>query len=88
MPYEIVQFQDTPNPNALKCVLDGRIAPAPRSFFNAEQAKGDALATALFAIPGVTNVLIHDGWITLSKAPDTDWKPVKAAARKVLRAEP
>jgi hypothetical protein len=89
MPYRITEFQTTPNPNALKCVLDRKLAsppqpPPPRSYFNAEQAKGDRLAEALFAISGVRNLLIQAGWITVSKAADSDWKPIKAAVERVL----
>ena len=90
MPYTVTRFEDTPNPNAMKCVLDASPTDRPRSYFNAKAATdaGDDLAVQLFAVPGVTNVLIHVGWISVCKAPDTRWPMVKAAIEKVLaRAE-
>lgn len=85
MPYAVVSFQETPNPNAIKCVLDKSPAPRkPRSYSSPEQTQGDPLGAALLAIPGVQNVLIHDGWISVGKSASTDWKSVKAAVKKVL----
>lgn len=78
-------FQETPNPHALKCVLDREMAPERRSFFNAEQAGGDPIAAALFAIPGVTNVLMSGDWLTVGKSPEAEWKTVKAGITRVLR---
>lgn len=84
MPYQITSFEETPNPNAIKCVLDASPTDRPRSYFNAESAAGDPLASALFAVEGVTNVLIHQGWISVCKAPDAPWKRIKAAVTRVL----
>lgn len=84
MPLRVKSFQQTPNPNALKCLLDARLPGAPRSYFKPQDAQGDPLAAALFAIPGVTNLLIQPDWITVSKAPETPWSAVKPAVEKVL----
>lgn len=81
----LVTFQTTPNPNALKCVVEGVISDRPRSFFKAADAAGDELGTALFAIPGVTNILIQDRWLTVCKSPEADWKGIKAGVEKVVR---
>jgi NFU1 iron-sulfur cluster scaffold homolog, mitochondrial len=88
VPYAIVEFQDTPNPNALKCVLD-RPVPDPgtgalRSYAAPEDAIGDELALRLLALPGITHVLINPSWITIGKASGAEWKPIKSAVRKVL----
>lgn len=87
MPYKIKSFQETPNPNAVKCVLDGRTGSKTRSYFKAADAGEDPLATSLFAIPGVTNILIHPEWITVSKSPEAKWKVIKAAVERVLNAQ-
>ena len=52
MPYNVVEFQETPNPHAMKCVLDRAIAESPRSYFSREQAAAD---------PGVVE-LVLDPW--------------------------
>lgn len=80
-----VRFQQTPNPNALKCVLSRPLAGGRRSYFNAEQARDDPLAAALFAIPGVTNVLIQNDWVTVSKSAQADWASIRPAVERVLR---
>jgi len=86
VPISVTEFISTPNPNAVKCLLDQSPTRVPRSYFSAVEAKGDTLGEALFAVPGVKNLLIHDGWITVSKDADADWKAIKAAVVKVLAA--
>jgi hypothetical protein len=87
VPYKVRQFVPTPNPNAIKCVVEPSPAPdGPRSYGAGDQATGDALASALFAIEGVSNLLIHDGWITVNKRPDAEWKRVKAAIERTLES--
>lgn len=80
MPYAVVEFQATPNPNALKCVLDRPVAGGSgglRSFRSAAEAASDPVGAALFAVPGVATVLIAGGWITVNKTPGADWAKVK-----------
>ncbi len=89
MPYRVVQYQDTPNPNALKCVLDkGTGVDKPRGYTTAPQASADPLGAALMAVAGVSNILIHDGWISIGKIAKADWKSVKAGVEKVLGNAP
>ena len=38
------EFRDTPNPNAVKCLLDRSIGEGMRSYFDATQAAGDPVA--------------------------------------------
>ncbi len=84
MPITIVRFDETPNPNALKCILSGPVGDHPRSFRSAAEAANDPLAAALFGIPGVTTVLINTDWLTVNKRPEVDWKPVKAGVRRAV----
>ena len=91
-----IQFEPTPNPNAIKCVVDpASIEPDPtrpglgiRSYFNAEAAReaDDPLAHALFAIPGVANLLIHTAFITVGKSPDAKWPAIKPKVKAVLKS--
>lgn len=84
MGYRVKQFQETPNPNAVKCVLDRKITDRPRSYFRAEDAADDALAERLFAIEGVTNVLINADWVTVNKKPEAGWGKIKGEVERVL----
>lgn len=86
MPYTVTRFEDTPNPNAVKCVVRPSPGETPRSYFNAEQAReaNDALAMQLFEIPGVRNVLIHTDFITVGRSPETPWNQIKPRVRRTL----
>lgn len=84
MPYKVVRFQPTPNPNALKCVLDGVLPDPIRSYRSPEQAEGDPLGRELFAIPGVTSLLLAGEWLTVNKDEGTDWGAVKAGVQAAL----
>ncbi|MBI1190062.1 MAG: hypothetical protein GC200_05200 [Tepidisphaera sp.] len=94
MPYAITEFIDTPNPNALKCVLDRSPAPegGMRSYARARPETSppasDPLGAAIMAIPAIDSVLIHDGWITIVKRPDAAWASVKKAVAAALAAAP
>jgi hypothetical protein len=85
VPYAVTRFQETPNPNAIKCLLDAPVPGAPKSYFNAAEASGDPLAAKLFAVQGVTNILIGEGWITVSKSPNGDLKSIKKEVERALR---
>ncbi len=81
-----LQAEPTPNPNSLKFTtdaapfLDGGVA----AYTSAEEAEEDPLARALFAISGVEDVFVTPQFVTVSKAPDTDWAAVKPAVEALL----
>ena len=55
--FEVERFQHTPNPDAGQFLLnDEVIASGTKTFGSAEEAKGDAMATALFKVFGVESV--------------------------------
>lgn len=84
MSYRVVKFQETPNPNALKVILDRPLPEPIRSFRHADDAKGDALGEALFALPGVTGVLLSGEWLTVNKSPAAAWGGIKTGVERVL----
>ena len=84
MAFKVTEFEDTPNPNALKCWLDRSISDGPRSFLNAEQAAADPLASALFEGGQVVCLLFNGDWVTVNKKPDAKWPAVKTHVKKVL----
>jgi len=86
MPYRVLAFESTPNPNALKCLVEPRPADIPRSYRSSEEAGDDALAGALFAVPGVTALLIHAAFITVTKSPDARWPAIRAGVERALHA--
>ena len=84
MPFVVREIQSTPNPNAAKFVLDRPIAEQPTSFFNADAAKGHALAEKLFAIPGVSSLLLLGDFVTVNKTPDARWDQITPRVKAVL----
>ena len=74
MPYRVREVQSTPNPNAAKFILDKPVSENPTSFFNAAQAQNHPLASKLFAIEGVSSLLLLGSFITVNKTPDVEWK--------------
>ena len=84
MPLSVKEVQATPNPNAMKFVLDGTVASRPTSFFNADAAIGHPIASRLFAIPGVQSVLLLADFITVNKAPEMKWAQVTPKVKKAL----
>lgn len=84
MPFKVTEIQPTPNPNAAKFVLNQPIASQPTSFFNAQAAQGHPLAARLFAIPGVTSVLMLQDFVTVNKAPHVKWKSITPQVEAVL----
>ena len=61
-----------------------------RRFASAEEAKGSPLAVALFGIPGISEVVVTGGTVTVTKMSPSPWqatgKQVGAAIRAVLAA--
>jgi hypothetical protein len=86
MPFSVVEVQPTPNPNALKFLLDRPIADQPTSFFSAGAAGDHPIASRLFAIPGVSSLLLLGDFVTVNKSADASWPQIKERVRQVLAA--
>jgi NFU1 iron-sulfur cluster scaffold homolog, mitochondrial len=84
MPFRVQEIQPTPNPNAAKFILDRPIVEQPMSFFTPAAAKGHPLAEALFAIPGVSSLLLLGDFVTVNKAADARWDQIAAQVKAVL----
>ncbi|HYO07989.1 MAG TPA: NifU N-terminal domain-containing protein [Tepidisphaeraceae bacterium] len=84
MGFRVVEIQPTPNPNALKFVLDRPVSEQPISFFNQAAAAGHPLATELFAIEGVSSLLLLGDFITINKSSEARWADITPKAKVVL----
>src|ERR1035437_9359624 len=86
---KIAEIEDTPNPNAKKFVLREPLTwGLGHSYENADQARDDPLASALFAIPHVTNVFYVSHWITVTQDGHADWDQLVRESAAPLRAAP
>jgi len=81
---KVRSYETTPNPDALKCLLDTIISDRPRSFIGAEQAKDDPIAGPMFAQARLRAVLINTDWISINKEPGASWKDIKPIVEQVL----
>ena len=84
MPFRVTEVQPTPNPNAVKFVLDRPISDAPTSFLSADQATSHPIAQRLFAVAGVSSLLLLGDFVTVNKHADASWSPIKRKVRQVL----
>jgi Fe-S cluster biogenesis protein NfuA len=86
---KITDIEDTPNPNAVKFTLFEPLTwGVTRSYENAEQAKDDALAAALFDIEHVSNVFYVDKWLTVTQDGGADWPVLVRLVAVPIRAAP
>ena len=86
---KITDIEDTPNPNAVKFTLFEPLTwGITRSYENAEQAKDDKLACALFNIAHVSNVFYVDKWITVTQDGGADWPALVRLVAVPIRAAP
>ena len=84
--FRVLETQPTPNPNALKFILDRPISDSPISFLTPDSAADHALAQRLFAIQGVTSLLLLGDFITVNKSPERAWNQITPAVKRVLDA--
>lgn len=75
----IVQDVDlTPNPQALKFILNERLLNfETRNFPIKENAQDDPLAKGIFEIEGVVSVFYMDKFITIEKASNVSWGQIQ-----------
>lgn len=84
MNFKVAEIQPTPNPNALKFILNRPISDQPTSFFDPSAAESHPLASRLFAIGGVASLLFLGDFVTVNKTPESDWSAIKSGVKKAL----
>ncbi len=86
MPFHVLDVQTTPNPNALKFILDTRCSESTISFLSPQQGIDHPLAEKLFAIRGVASLLLLGDFITVNKASSASWTDIRPAVEATLAA--
>ncbi len=71
----------TPNPNAMKFVLDVRLPGMINVAGPTEAVAAGPFAEAVFAVPGVTNLFGTNDFVTVTRQPDAPWEPIVAAVQ-------
>ncbi len=82
---QVLSIQPTPNPNAYKFIVDKQLLEAGSRHYNtADEAQGDALAVALFAVAGVDTLYFAENFVTVSTAEGADWRALHEQVKGVL----
>jgi Fe-S cluster biogenesis protein NfuA len=86
---KIAEIEYSPNPNAIKFILKEPIASGfPRNFPNAEIAKADPLASALFDAGNIKSVFMIDKWMTIIKEDGIAWNELLPKLAPLIREAP
>lgn len=76
------------DPDTCKFLCDRPLHPrGPFVFESVEQAAGSPLPERIFALGGVTHVLISGSVLTVSKTPDARWDDLRRAIGAEIRAQ-
>lgn len=82
-----IHAETTPNPHTLRFVVNRElIAAGSVNFRDPASAKRSPLASALFEISGIQGVLIGQGFVTVTKSPETLWADLAQNCTHVLRS--
>lgn len=68
-----VYAESTPNPNTMKFVANRTLVPKRFEFNSIEEAEHAPLAQELFKIQGVSEIFMHQNYISVSKTPEHSW---------------
>jgi Fe-S cluster biogenesis protein NfuA len=76
------------DPDTCKFIVSRTLHPGGPFFFgDKSRATGSPLVERLFALPGVTNVLIAESVVTICKEPIASWSGLKAAIGLAIRTQ-
>lgn len=85
MPFVVKSIEETPNPHAMKFLLDRRIAAKTLSFSrDSTPPPADPLARNLLEIPGVDRIMFCDHFVTVGKRPGAAWKSIQPSVEALL----
>jgi len=83
---QIVDVEFTPNPQALKFVLNERLLSyETRSYKSVMEAEEDSFAKLIFNISGVVSVFYMDKFVTVEKEKDSQWGPIQKQLMEVVK---
>lgn len=81
-----VSLEFTPNPNTLKYVVNRTLLEkGAANFPNTVAAERSPLAKRLFAVTGVSGVMIGKNFITVTKGDEGDWEGLNRGVTDILK---
>lgn len=85
---KVVSVVETPNPDALKFMVDQPLVEgSSRSFDSPASAKEDALASSLFSLGPLYSVFYMDRFVTVTKPPTMDWSTLQGQVVETIEAK-
>ena len=80
-----MMVQSTPNPNALKFVLNVPVKTEGKvTYKNASTCQHNPMAAALFTIPNITEVYFFDNYVTVTQDGNVDWDEIEEQIKKIV----
>ncbi len=80
-----ILIQSTPNPNALKFVLNMPVKTEGKVIYkNVDQCQYNPLAAALFTVPNVVDVYFFDNYITVTQNGNVEWDVIEDQIKKII----
>ncbi len=81
-----ISVQSTPNPNALKFILNTPVKTEGKvTYRSAEECHTNPLARQLFTIPNVSEVYFFENVITVTQDGNGDWDLIEEQVQSVIR---
>jgi NFU1 iron-sulfur cluster scaffold homolog, mitochondrial len=77
----VTHMETTPNPNALKYVLNETILADGICQYSTLEEADDDMGRAIFAAPGVLSLFYRDNYITVTKNNDVDWIDIETLVK-------
>jgi Fe-S cluster biogenesis protein NfuA len=85
--FKVEDVDLTPNPHALKFILNEKLLNFERrQFASKSEAVNDPLASGIFEIPGVVSVFYTDKFITIEKSKETNWGQIQRPLIEFLKS--
>ncbi len=80
-----LMIQSTPNPNALKFVLNMPVKTEGKvTYKSAGQCEHNPMAKALFTVPYVAEVYFYDNYVTVTQNGDVDWDDIEDQIKNLI----
>jgi Fe-S cluster biogenesis protein NfuA len=80
-----IMIQSTPNPNALKFVLNMPVKNEGKvTYKNVDQCKDNPLAAALFTVANISEVYFFDNYITVTQDGNADWDAIEDQIKRIV----
>ncbi len=80
-----IMIQSTPNPNALKFVLNIPVKTEGKvTYKKVDECGSNPMAAALFTVPNISEVYFFDNYVTVTQDGNVEWDMIEDQLRKII----